>query len=285
MAEVFQLRSNTLHLDSIRGYADRFMSLCISESSLENVVQLVTSQTRDEGLPLPSTRGVRNIFKLIADYVNQRQLRQDLGVHTISVTWFELHVPHECKAVLKWGPESSFTLSLLGSGYGNGCKISFSVEGNMPAQIKCCKFIQHIDAHVKVYALPSTNGERYEAAVDLVHPGARQIVAWTDCPFCGIDIDKVDDVEYCHGKLIDLRNYDTTYIESFSGGLTVSNTMDISLPLQALVGIVEGAKIGVTMKREAKINYNLEYEFINGLCYQPYWPADDPNRLPYWSIK
>ena len=132
----------------------------------------------------------------------------------------ELHVPPRCTGELKWKKEndreSSFTLSLLGGGYGNGCRISFAVEQEIPARTICCKFIQKIDVHVKVYALPSANGERYETSVDVIGPRGRQLVTWPDCPFCGIDIDKVDEFEYQLGEPIDLRNWDSRDIESFS---------------------------------------------------------------------
>jgi hypothetical protein len=147
------------------------------------------------------------------------------------------------------------------------------------------RFVQNVDLHVRVYTLPSEVRERYEVSVDVVAFRGRQLVAWPDCPFCGVEIDKIDDFEFVRGEPLDLRTYDTPYKETLSLELSEESSVEAGVNIPGLPGIVEGGKTGLSVRREANISCNVMYEFANGRVYQPYWERSDSQSLQYWGVE
>jgi hypothetical protein len=126
MAEI-DTTTHDLEEVPIPGYGARFETLAAKETNLDKIAEALESEAHREGLPIPAGRGLPAPFRLMVDFLRQRRLVQDLGVQTVPITWLCFHAPPVGSGTLKWAAtnaaESSFSLSVLGSGYGSGRKV------------------------------------------------------------------------------------------------------------------------------------------------------------------
>jgi hypothetical protein len=204
----------------------------------------------------------------------------------LEVPWLEFHIPRNSSGQLKWktsqSDEVAFNLNVFGSGLGSGRSISWSVESDIPARSICLKFIQQLNVQVQLYLVTESGRDRYETTADIVSSRGRQLIPWANCPYCSCNIENVDEFSFEKGQVIDLRQYDSKYTETFAQELKEPLDASVGLTLP-LPGAAQSANVGISFKREARLSCTLVYEFAKGRCYQPYWPVGRSTDLPYWS--
>jgi hypothetical protein len=284
-SDVEDLHTKTILDEHLPGYGEVYERLKNEARDPDDMAQALEREGRGGEIGLRAARGIANPFKGILDFLRGRKYVRDLGVHPVEVAWLEFHVPRSCTGALKWkssgSDEASFSLNVIGSGLGSGRRIAWSMESDIPARSNCMRFIQKLDVQVHLYEVP--DGNRYETTVDVVTAQGRQLVAWQDCPYCSCTIESIDGFEFQKGQMIDLRAYDSKYVETLTQDLTQTLNASLGITLPGVAVIPSGASLGISFKREAKLSCNLVYEFAKGHCYQPYWPIDHSSSLPYWS--
>lgn len=285
MSEAEELSTKTTCDEPLPGYGDLYENLKNKQPA--DIAQALEAEAARRPMPVQASRGIANPFKLIVDFLHRRKHVKDLGIHPVEIPWLELHVPRGCSGALKWktsgNNEAGISLDVFGSGFGSGRKIAWSMESDIPARTSCLKCIQQLNVQVDLYSVHDSSGDRYEPCVNVVSARARQLLSWRDCPYCSRDIKSVDEFEYEHGPMIDLRAYDGKYTETFARDLTKPQSANLGIRLPAIASLPESGKLGLSFKRESQLSCNLVYEFASGHCYQPYWPVAGAADLPYWS--
>jgi hypothetical protein len=279
------LSSKTITDEHLPGYAELYDRLRETQEP-DDMAQALEAEAARHVLPVQATRGVPTPFKAMVDFLRGRKHVQDLGEHVLEVAWLEFHVPRNSTGALKWktsqSDEVAFNLNVFGSGLGSGRSISWSVESDIPARSICLKFIQQLNVQVQLYLVKESGRERYETSADVLSSRGRQLIPWVDCPYCASTVENVDEFDFEKGQIIDLRQYDSKYTETFTQELKEPLNASVGLTLP-LPGAAQTANVGISFKREAHLSCTLVYEFAKGLCYQAYWPVGRSTDLPYWS--
>jgi len=282
MASPDELRTRETGDEHLPGYAELYAELAPGNPDPDTLSYALQQRAAEVGLPAVAGRGVPRVLRPLVDVLHKRQLVDDLGTYDATVTWLELHVPRGGSGALKWRTagtgQAAFSLELLGSGLGSGRKTSWVVESDIPRRTTCLRFVQEITASVKLYSV----AERLEPAVDVVGTRGRRLEAWPGCPFCAVKPADVDEFAYERGDAIDLTAYDAEYSETHQRDTSFTRNLDVGLkvPVPALP---QAGALSLSLRQETTMSYEVAYQFVNGRRYQPYWPADEPAGLPYWS--
>jgi hypothetical protein len=287
MASPDELRTREIVDEHLPGYAELCAELAPANPNSDTLSRVLQERAKELGLPAVGGRGVPSALRPLVDFLQRRRLIDDLGNHNATVTWLELHVPRGGSGAVKWRTagtgQAAFSLELLGSGLGSGRKTSWVVESDVPRRSTCLRFVQEITARIKVYSVSEQDRERLEPAVDIVGTRGRRLESWPDCPFCAIGMQEVDEFAYERGDVIDLTAYDAEYSETYQREVSFSRNVDLGLKVPISASLPQAGTVGLSLKQETTMSYEVAYQFINGRCYQPYWPADEPVSLPYWS--
>lgn len=287
MAPPDELRTRETSDEHLPGYAELYAELAPANPDPDTLSQALQQRAAGLGLPAAAGRGVPRALRPLVDILRNRHLVDDLGTYDATVTWLELHVPRGGSGAIKWRTagtgQAAFSLELVGSGLGSGRKTSWVVESDIPRRTTCLRFVQEITASVKVYSVAERDGERREPSVDITGTRGRRLEPWPDCLFCAIEPADVDEFAYERGDVIDLTAYDAEYIETYQRDTSFTRNLDVGLKVPVPAPLPQAGALGLSLKQETTMSYEVAYQFINGRRYQPYWPADEPAGLPYWS--
>ena len=103
--------------------------------------------------------------------------------------------------------ERQVNLKLFGFGFGSGRSVAVEVNEGIAERSSCMRVLQHVVLRVRRF---EANGSEL-ITTDVVRCGAREFVAWPDCPHCRADAepDPFDfDLQTDEADALDLRGYD-----------------------------------------------------------------------------
>jgi hypothetical protein len=234
------------------------------------------------GVALPHGRGLSDVVAFLKRRRDQRRLVEDLGEHPVAVPVFEFHVPPGGAGQLNFehgGSDSrQFTIKLLGVGLGNGRTIGFSLKETLPERRTCARFIEHVTAHSRVYEV---DGGELETVTDVVRRRFREVASWPDCPFCGVDPDDVDVVDFMLGEDgVDHRHdeHGEERVEEFT--VAIDSSADVGVSLSVAGTSVQG---GLSARVTAELKCSARWVYPAGRLVMPYRHALALRALPFWA--
>jgi len=216
-----------------------------------------------------------------------RTLVKDLGNFTAPLTWLTLDIPYQSRASLEWKTEASrggeFSLRLLGSGFGGGRSISWSVTQAIQERDSRVVFMRDVITNVKLYKIRDANAqESMQVETSVVGRGPVRLVSEKNPT--ATSIDELDpslyDIDY--GKALDLTAYDVPFSQT--------DTYSIDKSLSLTIGVAEGVlPAGLSAEINAELGSHgsceVVWQFAPRFIHQPYWKKRGNSLLPLWGIR
>jgi hypothetical protein len=231
-------------------------------------------------IPLHATMGVRDSIGSLIAWVRGRKLVRTLPEDIIPLTWFECHVPHHGTAQERFEAtgtiEGGVAIKAFGSGLGRGHRVglTLSSEASAPRTI-CADYVIDLRVLPHVYMYDG----RESIVADVLRAVAQRTVERSDCPYCAITPDSIDQFENILEPAIDLR--------ADRVGRKIAVKLDWSADSSVNVGI-ELPRAGVAVALNARIarsgSLSVSYELAPTYLYQKYRPIDTPGSAPRWAF-
>lgn len=267
--------------DPIDGLAERVAQL----SGIDDAEAAATLEAGVEAdrLPVGTERGLRDTLQRTVARLRDRRLVEDLGEASSSFELLGLHVPAGGLAALDFqrttATERQVNLNLFGFGFGSGRSIEVEVNEGIAERSSCMRVLQHVVLRVR----------RFEASgselvtTDVVRCGAREFLAWPDCPHCRgeAEPDPFDfDLQTDEADALDLRGYDEQVRREQTVRLEGVRKTEVGLDLPLPNG--GSATAGFQLEQRTSVACTVAYTFPAGRRFLPYRRLGDTAALPYW---
>jgi hypothetical protein len=241
----------------------------------------VEQELAQSDFSIESVMGFGDNLRSLIDRLRGRRYLHELPEVTHPVTWMEFHIPTTGSGVL--GTTTSVTgehaieMSLFGSGFGTGRKISLSFEDSTDSREDCVSYAMFIKVKPKVYQ--TKEGEMVVLDVEGVAGEASQ--AFHPCPYCGIQPSQVDRFEHRVGSFLDLRQDTVGRKRTFETEQVTNRNMKLGISIPSLE-----TPLNLSVKLTIERVWKVDYEFEPGLLYQPYWRLSGvPPHTPMWAAE
>ena len=272
---------------AIPGIATRYQQLQDQGLSEEEIFHLL-SKEKTSTKPVVKMRGpIGDWLKSSLATLKGRTLVKDLGNFTVPVTWLVFDIPHKSRASLEWkiGAEggADFSLQILGTGFGAGRSVSWSVTQAIEERETPVVFIRDIIANVKLYETPSLIGKAtLEAETSIVSRGPARLISEKHSK--AKLASEIDTSRYAmdYEKAVDLLKYDVALNEMHT--YSIDKEMNISVGLEGL-NLPLGISTGISAKLTSQCSCVVSMALAPGFVHQPYWDKQSRGLLPFWSIR
>ena len=267
--------------EPIDGLAERVAQLTDVEDA-EAAARLEPGVEADR-LPVATERGLRDTLERSVARLRNRRLLEDLGEASSSFELLGLHVPAGGLAALDLqrssAAERQVDLKLFGFGFGSGRSVEVEINEGIAERNSCMRILQHVVLRV----------QRFEASgselitTDVVRCGAREFVAWPDCPRCRGDAapDPFDfDLQTDEAGALDLRGYDEQIRREQTVRLEGVRRTEVGLELPLPTG--GNVTAGFQLEQRTSVACTVAYTFPPGRRFVPYRRPGDAAALPYW---
>jgi hypothetical protein len=269
--------------EPLPGLAERFAALADQGLDDEVIAERLRAGALESGVPLPVGRGLSDVVTWLKERLRRRELVADLGEHPIAVPVFSFHVPPHGAGELSFQHESTdsrqFTIKLLGTGLGSGRKIGFSLQESFPERRTCARFVQHVTARSRLYAL---GGGELETVTDVIRRQYRAVVSWADCPYCGVTPESIDVVDFeLADDGVDHRNDEVGEERVEKLTIETESSTEVGARLEHAGASVDA---GLTAKVTARLTCTARWVYPAGYLVVPYRPALAPGTPPFWAV-
>jgi hypothetical protein len=196
-------------------------------------------------------------------------------------------IPYNSKASLEWkvgaGEQAEFSLKVLGTGFGTGRSLSWSVTQAIEERDTPVIFVRDVFVNVKLYETPNFKGDAtVEAETSVVGRGPVRLVS-QDKPTVK-PVNDIDASKYAmdYESAVDLEKYDVTFNETHT--YSIDKEVNIAVGLEALK-----LPVGVVPELSAMLSSHcscvVTWAFAPKHIHQPYWDRKNRGLLPLWSIR
>jgi hypothetical protein len=241
----------------------------------------VEQKLAQSDFPVESVMGFGDSLRYLIDRFRGRRFIRDLPEVVHPVTWMEFHIPTTGSGVL--GTTTSVTgehaieMSLFGSGFGTGRKISLSFEDSTDSRKNCVRYAVFVKVKPKVYQ--TKEGDTVVLDVEEVAGEASQ--AFNPCPYCGVQPSQIDRFEHRLGPFLDLRQDTVERKRTFETEQVTNRNMKLGISIPSLE-----TPLNLSVKLTIERVWKVDYEFKPGLLYQPYWRLSGvPPHTPMWAAE
>jgi hypothetical protein len=240
-----------------------------------------------DGLSLPAERGFPDVARRIVARLRKQRLLDDLGQFEASFELYGLHVPPQGRAALALHRDTAtdqrISVTALGLGFGDGRKLTLTIEEDIPERSSCMRVLQQVVLHVRRFASGSEGADAL-ITTDVVSWGPRRLMVLDECPYCRTFADGPDPLDYEQdvADALDLRSFDVPVPRKTTYALEGSRKADVGLAVP-----VPGAgtlQAGFALEQQIKLECTASYTFPPGRLFVPYRRRETPSTLPYWAV-
>jgi hypothetical protein len=174
----------------------------LSDKDIEQLADVVDRAD----LPFDATLGLRDTRASLVRSYSRRRLVRELPPGEQSLPWLEIHNPPGGTTVVRMGSsdsdEKSIGVSVFGSGFGTGRRITFEARIESEARFVCVAYSMRLKVQARVYLRESTES----VEVRVLGLLGNSVEALLPCSGCGLSSAAIDDFDYLIEPFIDLRH-------------------------------------------------------------------------------
>jgi hypothetical protein len=232
--------------------------------------------------PVEVTMGLGSALRGIIDRLRGRRILRELPEEVHPVTWLELHVPKNGTASLTSSQgvsaENAVEFALFGSGIGSGRKVKLTFEESSDERQDCVQYLVRVRVKPVIYQVKSEE----TAVLNVTGVEGEAIEPFPVCPYCGIDLARIDLFEHRKDPSLDLRKETVEHHRTY----TIESVKDLNMKIGVKIPSLQGSKLSLSAKLSCTMSWKIKYGFKPGLLYQPYWRINGiPPHTPMWAIE
>jgi hypothetical protein len=233
----------------------------------------------DAKVPLEPTMSLRDGIANLVDWCRGRRLVEKLPPVTMTVPWFECHVPEGGVASLVLETERSqdrgVDLKLFGSGYRSGRAFRLSVTHETEPRQSCAFY--EIDFLVEPSLYSFRDAESVTA--DVVGEAGTRSRVEDPCPWCSVAPDQLSAFDHELLPFIDRRDDTVRSVERMELEWSANDRFEVGVP-----AAVAGGSISVSVEASTRARWAVTYELPPKMFFQPYRPIEVKRfTTPMWA--
>jgi hypothetical protein len=245
----------------------------------QQLVSAMTKRAAAGELEFTGSRGL-HFWSDLLDKLRNREVIQDYGEQEVSIPFLSFHVPPGGKGSLTINKtkvtDTGFKLNILGLGFGQGKKISFTLNTDFGERAKCFHLVNKV--LVKVTEIKTTSGrKRKYLQADILKIVDNGIVTQDVCELCQAARPEEEASETIF-PAVNLSKDPTGISQACTIKLENENEFEFGFTFS-----VGGISLnpGILIKRSVQSECNITYHFPGGFIYHP-CRNQKYDDLPYW---
>lgn len=236
---------------------------------------------QEADIPLPATMGVWNNIKSLIENWRGRKLVREYPEMTVSLPWFECHVPHggttQIHIETTRSNESGLGFKIFGSGYSMGRSLKATVSEESEPRSLCANYLLDLRILPRVYSFRG----KESIMIEILGVAGARTPSQENCPYCNVEPESLNPFEYVLDPYIDRRRDVVRATRKIKLDWSGNQTIEIGL---------QPPGIDLTFTLSAGISsadiWEVVYEFQPGYYYQPYRRLSEPRfQPPRWAFK
>ncbi|MGR7026619.1 hypothetical protein [Geodermatophilus sp. URMC 62] len=271
------MKTEVLDLGALPGLEEVVDSAGGNERDLSTVTEAIDASD----LPLQATMGVRESVSSLMSWLRGRRFVRSMPPETVTMTWFECHVPRGGAAQERLestqSGQAGVVIKAFGTGLGRGRKIAVTASTEAAAPRRLC-----VSYLVDLRVLPHlyVTDDRESVVAEVLEPVADRSVDVDPCPYCSVAPEQVDPFDNEFDDIVlDLRRDSVGRRKVEKLDWTTESSVDAGLTLPKL-----GLDISVNARLAGQGTFSVTYDFPAGYLFQGYRPLDGRGRLgPRWA--